>query len=246
MNCDLWNFKKLFARSRSGSTCILYDFYRALWSEGMKKSRLIDLRLPMGFHLSSDFLNEIAARNHKLEHLTLSTPCRKITTDPYENPFGQFKRLSSLSLWRGVASHGHMARDENPEPEGHQPLDAVLNSLQMQLKSLELGGLADPEIKRLFPRVLKVIEGRVHLFPRNLQVMEGLVHLSIDFLVTYNYVECCLYHCKSLKTLRLERLTRFNDDPEEMMIKRPEDLPPRLRSVSLGFEDPDLVCGAAF
>ena len=44
---------------------LLRYLYRALWSEGSKESRLVDLRLPVGFHLSSELLKQIAARNPK-------------------------------------------------------------------------------------------------------------------------------------------------------------------------------------
>ena len=49
------------------------------------------------------------------------------------------------------------------------------------------------------------------------------------------------YYCKALETLRLERVGCGSGGLAMKKNKKPQDLSPYLRSVSLGFDDPDLV-----
>ena len=170
-----------------------------------------------------------------MKHLTFSTPLFKITTDPHEDPFADFANLESLSLWHGVASHGHMDEDEKPgtEERRRHPVAQVLNNLHTRLKSLELSGL-DLDEDYIVPGCRTTPE-----------LMKVLVHLSIDFSVTYKWFEYLLFNGRSLETLCLERLSSGRND-EMCRIKKPKHLPPRLLSVSLGFDDADLVRDGIF
>ena len=64
----------------------------------MENSSLKSLKLPSGFNAAGAWLNDLAAKYPSIEHLTLSTPYERITTDPCEDPFENFVKLKSLSL----------------------------------------------------------------------------------------------------------------------------------------------------
>jgi len=118
--------------------------FRALWFGCAELSQLTDLRLPMGFYSSSSLLKKIATRHPKIEHLTLSTPFERLTTDVCENPFHVFKDLKSLTLWPGLNTYGEVRVAEQgdrtvPGVRSDPMFAAALDTLQIQ--SLELAGV---------------------------------------------------------------------------------------------------------
>ena len=69
-----------------------------MWSDHPPTCKLIDLKLPSGFHLTGALLKVIAAQHPSLEHLSCSSPCGRVVVDECENPFGDFAKLESLSV----------------------------------------------------------------------------------------------------------------------------------------------------
>ena len=200
-------------------------------SAGLKLGQLVVLKLPQNFHPTGALLKGIAAKNPSIEHLSLSSPCCRITADGYSNPFGDFAKLKSVSVGLGydvIECH----KTERPDPKS---IGAVFDGLQ--ITSLELSGP--------FSRLLDdgdESDDAKHLIPSQVttpNLIGVLIHLRIDYFVTVKDAEYLLFHCRRLETLRLGSI--FDCDEYPPLITSRHQMSPLLRTITLGFvEETDI------
>ena len=209
--------------------CLLRLHFRALWSNKVKGSQLIDLSLPTGFHLTGALLKEMAAKYPFIEHLSLSSPCERITSDEGDNPFDGFANLKSLAVELGYGFNcprSHRATDR-------KSIGAVFDNLQ--ITSLKLSGLSVRGVRRqgegIWSQSERLIPGPVTT-PNLIKI---LTHLQIKCALDVQDAEYLLFHCRHLKTVWLEHVyMSFNGDEYPPLIKSRQHMSPFLRSATFG------------
>ena len=205
-----------------------------MWSSDVECDSLIHLQLPPDVRATGSWLKDLAAKHPLLQHLSLSTPSHlSITTDACEKPFDDFAHLESLSLKmdESVNDYSH---------DCHRSIGAILDRLP--IKSLQLSGFRlwsysiRKEEDELSARLESLIPSRV----TTPNLIEALCHLRINSSVDERSAEYLLYHCRNLKTLRLDEICSLDvgyPPPIECppLITSPSQMPPFLRSVTFGF-----------
>ena len=187
---------------------------------------MLNLKLPSKIHFTGAWLKDLAAKHTKIEHLSLSTRCKRITTDACQNPFEGFIHLQSLSLELG--SKYKRCPDHN-----HNDLQSVGATLDhLRIKSLVLSGA--------YQDVLPDLQIPGHVTTPNL--IESLVHLRIDDEVDFEHGEHLLYHCRRLETLHLDVLRYARDASHNILVQEypplvvsKRHMSPFLRLITFGF-----------
>lgn len=187
-----------------------------MWSDSAEDSQLSDLRLQTGFHLTAQWLKDLAAKHPRIEHLSITTPCEQITVDSCVNPFEDFANLKSLDLTHGYGENGE------PHYGNPQAVGPILDRLRLQ--SLKISNsvpkaLTTPNLNKL------------------------LVHLQIDYCLGMKDAERIIFNCRRLESLQFTRFCirdPYTDDVDRdypPMIQSHHQMSPHLNSATFALDD---------
>ena len=204
---------------------------RALWLLPKESSSLTHLQLPSQIHVTGAWLNQLASKHPNIEHLSLTTRCRRLVMDDCQNPFQEFRRLKSLSL-----ELGHKCRDES-HPEDILSIGSILNGLKITSLELSGAGVYDEEKERKLGPESQLPS---HVTTPNL--VQLLVHLRINEGMNFQRAEYLLYHFRHLETLHLRCIGHDYDFDEGVficeeyppLIASQHQMSPYLRSITMG------------
>ena len=203
---------------------------------------MVNLQLPENMQVSSAWLKDLAAKHPRIQHLSLTTRCMKITTDACEDPFVNFANLKSLAL-KPCCFHedSPCCEEENEEEtEDHRSVSRAVGPIldRLQITSLELSEASewDDETDQIGRAEIQMPS---HLTTPNL--IGVLVNLRLDE-VDFQQAEYLFYHCRRLETLRLDQINYHIDDDlkairEEFppLVESQHQMSPFLRSTTFGF-----------
>ena len=202
----------------------------------MPNSRLIDLKLPAGLHLTDAFLKKIAAYHPLIEHLSCYKLCRREAVDECKNPFDDFTNLTSLSVKLGISF---------PWPgynEADQDYETITNGLlvriraifkNLRIKSLELSGYDFRNHRNEYKGIWSHTERLIPSPVTTPHLIKTLVHLRLHLSLAVRQVEYLLFHCRHLETLWLEEVDDCKEYPP--MITSHQQMSPFLWSFTLSF-----------
>ena len=172
--------------------------------------------MPTGFHLTAQWLKDLAAKHPRIEHLSITTPCEQNTVDSCVNPFEDFANLKSLDQTHGYGENGE------PHYGNPQAVGPILDRLRLQ--SLKISNsvpkaLTTPNLNKL------------------------LVHLQIDYCLGMKDAERIIFNCRRLESLQFTRFCirdPYTDDVDRdypPMIQSHHQMSPHLNSATFALDD---------
>ena len=204
--------------------------FRALWTDVVDGSRLVDLRLPLGFYATGEWLQQVAARHSHLDHLSMTAFRQSVTKETFRNAVEKLARLRSLSVCLSLKSQGEA--DAEQALANQSSLGSVLDRLQLQ--ALELSG---ENVRTNEEHSLPRPQSEIPSLTTTPKLTKILANLHIHYRILDEYVEHLLHHCRGLKILHLDDVfcPLYVDGGYPPLIQLSHQISPHLQSVTMAF-----------